>query len=106
MYTGLSRTALALVVVFFFLMIRRPPRSTLFPYTTLFRSGLERIEIASSGDGEAHGDGVAFAESVGLRLRHDLEASHRIAISWRSRLGQGTGGEFPLGNGDIEWDGG
>src|SRR5438477_8371704 len=25
---------------FFFLMIRRPPRSTLFPYTTLFRSGL------------------------------------------------------------------
>src|SRR2546429_8042183 len=26
------------VVIFFFLMIRRPPRSTLFPYTTLFRS--------------------------------------------------------------------
>src|SRR3989442_2682382 len=28
-----------LVCFFFFLMIRRPPRSTLFPYTTLFRSG-------------------------------------------------------------------
>src|SRR2546430_8377878 len=27
-----------MVDVFFFLMIRRPPRSTLFPYTTLFRS--------------------------------------------------------------------
>src|SRR2546428_6342527 len=27
---------------FFFLMIRRPPRSTLFPYTTLFRSSLRR----------------------------------------------------------------
>src|SRR5258708_24014707 len=27
---------------FFFLMIRRPPRSTLFPYTTLFRSNLSR----------------------------------------------------------------
>src|SRR5215813_14489946 len=26
------------LVLFFFLMIRRPPRSTLFPYTTLFRS--------------------------------------------------------------------
>src|SRR2546430_16777415 len=26
------------VILFFFLMIRRPPRSTLFPYTTLFRS--------------------------------------------------------------------
>src|SRR5437899_7989482 len=29
-------------VLFFFLTIRRPPRSTLFPYTTLFRSGLLR----------------------------------------------------------------
>src|SRR2546425_6296221 len=28
-----------MVLAFFFLMIRRPPRSTLFPYTTLFRSG-------------------------------------------------------------------
>src|SRR5256885_11140280 len=28
----------ALSISFFFLMIRRPPRSTLFPYTTLFRS--------------------------------------------------------------------
>src|SRR5258707_10547159 len=30
-------------VFFFFLMIRRPPRSTLFPYTTLFRSKYQRI---------------------------------------------------------------
>src|SRR3712207_8951295 len=30
--------------VFFFLMIRRPPRSTLFPYTTLFRSALAGLE--------------------------------------------------------------
>src|SRR5256885_6256106 len=40
----LSR-AVQVLVVFFFLMIRRPPRSTLFPYTTLFRS---RIGSASS----------------------------------------------------------
>src|SRR5688572_30895601 len=33
-----SHTLLILLAVFFFLMIRRPPRSTLFPYTTLFRS--------------------------------------------------------------------
>src|SRR3712207_9196042 len=39
-------------ILFFFLMIRRPPRSTLFPYTTLFRSelvlrtGLRRGEVA------------------------------------------------------------
>src|SRR5256885_16796596 len=31
-------SVLTLHLVFFFLMIRRPPRSTLFPYTTLFRS--------------------------------------------------------------------
>src|SRR5207244_10989751 len=30
---------------FFFLMIRRPPRSTLFPYTTLFRSLLVRLVV-------------------------------------------------------------
>src|SRR2546427_2693953 len=30
-------------VCFFFLMIRRPPRSTLFPYTTLFRSRFRRL---------------------------------------------------------------
>src|SRR5256886_15216896 len=29
-------------ILFFFLMIRRPPRSTLFPYTTLFRSRRSR----------------------------------------------------------------
>src|SRR5436305_7702750 len=33
-------TLLSFPFYFFFLMIRRPPRSTLFPYTTLFRSGL------------------------------------------------------------------
>src|SRR3712207_7375720 len=33
----------ALNAVFFFLMIRRPPRSTLFPYTTLFRSHRWRL---------------------------------------------------------------
>src|SRR3712207_7961862 len=43
--------------VFFFLMIRRPPRSTLFPYTTLFRSevakllsrSLTRMQTSSNG---------------------------------------------------------
>src|SRR5258705_3196407 len=64
------------ILFFFFLMIRRPPRSTLFPYTTLFRSAdvarhphrRRRAEHADvdtrqregrriSGDGEvAHGD--------------------------------------------------
>src|ERR1051326_9426149 len=33
-------------VFFFFLMIRRPPRSTLFPYTTLFRSATARCRAS------------------------------------------------------------
>src|SRR3712207_9465854 len=48
---------------FFFLMIRRPPRSTLFPYTTLFRSGVGGRDGTSclGLDGDARdvvGDGV------------------------------------------------
>src|SRR5215216_7352355 len=35
----LMEIGMFILVLFFFLMIRRPPRSTLFPYTTLFRSG-------------------------------------------------------------------
>src|SRR3712207_6911750 len=31
-------------------MIRRPPRPTLFPYTTLFRSGVENLHVAIVGD--------------------------------------------------------
>src|SRR2546422_2461790 len=36
-----------IVTFFFFLMIRRPPRSTLFPYTTLFRSGSGETAITT-----------------------------------------------------------
>src|SRR3989441_12628991 len=34
--------------IFFFLMIRRPPRSTLFPYTTLFRSDSAEVALAQA----------------------------------------------------------
>src|SRR5256885_7290564 len=37
-----------MVFIFFFLMIRRPPRSTLFPYTTLFRSLTRLIDFFKS----------------------------------------------------------
>src|SRR2546427_4354858 len=57
-------------------MIRRPPRSTLFPYTTLFRS-LPRHEPARSnqGDGEA------------LRRQH---AEAQIGNAWSGSVGAGT----------------
>src|SRR2546426_5437829 len=38
MFSFLIACEVLLMRIFFFLMIRRPPRSTLFPYTTLFRS--------------------------------------------------------------------
>src|SRR3712207_9060669 len=47
-------------------MIRRPPRSTLFPYTTLFRSGVRQIIEVPVGI-----DGLAFIEaknSAGMNL--------------------------------------
>src|SRR6266571_8181206 len=52
-----------IISIFFFLMIRRPPRSTLFPYTTLFRTG------RACGRG-ADGRG-------GRRLCHDHQADTR-----------------------------
>src|SRR5687768_17914388 len=37
--------------LFVFVMIRRPPRSTLFPYTTLFRSPAQAFDVAGCGEG-------------------------------------------------------
>src|SRR3990172_174920 len=48
-HTSELQSRLHLLCPFFFLMIRRPPRSTLFPYTTLFRS------FAKANDGAFRG---------------------------------------------------
>src|SRR5690348_18066871 len=52
---------LTLYIYFFFLMIRRPPRSTLFPYTTLFRSrpppGAEIPQCRGGGGAPRRGPG-------------------------------------------------
>src|SRR5690348_17547727 len=55
---------------FFFLMIRRPPRSTLFPYTTLFRStgGIGKAYVVTSNSWEYSGDGQALALRAGAEL--------------------------------------
>src|SRR2546428_5951294 len=45
---SISTSPSAATAFFFFLMIRRPPRSTLFPYTTLFRSCLPRRSAKGS----------------------------------------------------------
>src|SRR2546425_11253060 len=55
------------VHVFFFLMIRRPPRSTLFPYTTLFRSRADRPRAGARGVGDGSRC-PGGARGVGVRL--------------------------------------
>src|SRR3989454_3497276 len=55
---------LSLFLFFFFLMIRRPPRSTLFPYTTLFRSG--------------HRAGTGVARGVAVGGRGELPGNSRL----------------------------
>src|SRR3712207_8704712 len=52
--------------MFFFLMIRRPPRSTLFPYTTLFRSG---GGLVVAGSGVLIVGGAVFGRPEGRRRR-------------------------------------
>src|SRR2546430_9478957 len=59
--------SVCLVLSFFFLMIRRPPRSTLFPYTTLFRSGpIELIDVVGL-DVAAH-VGEIIARGLGRKV--------------------------------------
>src|SRR3712207_7739336 len=55
-------------------MIRRPPRSTLFPYTTLFRSGRARLEVAR----QEHDPRVVGAE-LELALGQDHPVRHLAA---------------------------
>src|SRR2546429_3340605 len=56
-------------------MIRRPPRSTLFPYTTLFRSGLFPAELAVAMAHDLHDIATAPApQSVEYFLRETVKA--------------------------------
>src|SRR3712207_8708922 len=59
---------------FFFLMIRRPPRSTLFPYTTLFRS-------SGSPGGPARGRPRLPARAPDRRRRRADRVPHRVPES-------------------------
>src|SRR5207302_8723723 len=76
---------------FFFFMIRRPPRSTLFPYTTLFRSlgplgvalelGGHRLETFTSADLIVMSPGVPPEQPVIDRKSTRLNSSH-VKISY------------------------
>src|SRR3712207_8856935 len=66
-------------------MIRRPPRSTLFPYTTLFRSGVERRA-------EARGDCGSVRRSAGRAVAR----AHPRAGADGPKIGQAAAGLTPL----------
>src|SRR5260221_6480692 len=65
----------AIILIFFFLMIRRPPRSTLFPYTTLFRS-----EVIALGEHISR----SLDELIERRVKH-LAAYQDAAYAARYR---------------------
>src|SRR2546429_6411419 len=78
--------------VFFFLMIRRPPRSTLFPYTTLFRSLRLRVE---ADDHRLVGIGLqdALHELAGGFLLEPEAVANAVAGIHQHRQAQGRSEE-------------
>ena len=70
------------VFFFFFLMIRRPPRSTLFPYTTLFRSGNSDVMVC---DGFTGNVALKISESLAEMIGKKLKSLFKTNL--KSRLG-------------------
>src|SRR3712207_7317986 len=66
---------------FFFLMIRRPPRSTLFPYTTLFRSPSSSASVSSVHSMADDIPGLDVLEAAGRRVlvRVDLRSEEHTS---------------------------
>src|SRR5690242_21695312 len=76
---------------FFFLMIRRPPRSTLFPYTTLFRSvfTLEELLRATGGrviHGVPNGDERFRSEEHTSELQSHVNLVCRLLLEKKKRM--------------------
>src|SRR5258707_15696831 len=78
------------VFFFFFLMIRRPPRSTLFPYTTLFRSFCRDHDLFLISDEvyrELVYDGRALESALTLRgFERNVEAAQGRSEEHTSEL--------------------
>src|SRR3712207_7112967 len=81
-----------MILLFFFLMIRRPPRSTLFPYTTLFRSEkfilklYQRKHHAHAGKAKSNDDEISRLMKVeGLLVRDFSVRSEEHTSELQSR---------------------
>src|SRR5688572_31860786 len=73
-------------MIFFFFMIRQPPRSTLFPYTTLFRSrgsasiknhGAIAFEDLFTGDQPSAGAAASVVAPINFLLRNAFEGDRK-----------------------------
>src|SRR5438874_7506088 len=79
-------------------MLRRPPRSTLFPYTTLFRSVVAEREVARAGEavelglGEQMGGAVALLDAAELGVGGE-ERVFAIVAAAEHRVGLGRSEE-------------
>src|SRR2546429_6726629 len=67
---------------FFFLMIRRPPRSTLFPYTTLFRSGRSDSSVTSTDKYALGHILVKFRDSASMERSEEHTSELQFVISY------------------------
>src|SRR5687768_18343664 len=79
-------------------MIRRPPRSTLFPYTTLFRSGQQLLLALGIADGDLPAGGVGAGHARELEVgvlrseEHTSELQSRLHLVCRLLLEKKKGG--------------
>src|SRR2546430_11439602 len=77
-----------LFFIFFFLMIRRPPRSTLFPYTTLFRSESAHIRTGCGTPAEperAEPDGAGRSEEHTSELQSQSNLVCRLLLEKKKK---------------------
>src|SRR2546430_13134336 len=70
-------------------MIRRPPRSTLFPYTTLFRSHSASDDLAERGEIGPHMKALLSAAGGDPKSGHDLVEDQQSAVAIAQRAQRG-----------------
>src|SRR6202011_6252846 len=82
-----------LSLFFFFLMIRRPPRSTLFPYTTLFRSNEIAQMLKVHGKNESERSRARRSEEHTSELQSPMYLVCRLLLEKKSETGRSS---FPI----------
>src|SRR6266850_6313371 len=85
MFFNTEGTVVAPLSIFFFLMIRRPPRSTLFPYTTLFRSRFCACPRAPTSSSSPPGAGASRSEEHTSELQSPCNLVCRLLLEKKNK---------------------